>query len=349
MKSSVLRVLHGSVNFADEPYSLTRGLKEIGVEASLFTNRNTSFSHDGDITLPVKPDDGHLLTHWRELLFCMTQLPRYDVIHYHSSNTIIPHPSRRLTRFFELDPEKRRGQVVVSTFHGTDVRELSVSDALYRDEIAPGTLRYMEQDFAAMLAYSDLCYVPTADLLHLVPGSQLLPQSVLGLAETTPRPSPGHLPLTILHAPSNRKTKGTDRIIRVVEELIAKGYELRFVLLENCPHDEVLRHMDAADIVIDQVVMRWYCVVSVEAAVRAKAVVVHCDPEYIKQSSMPPPPFQDATEATLKHCLIDLYNNRERLGEWGMHNRRFVLERHDPLVNARRVVSDYQRLLNTRR
>ncbi|MBN1632960.1 MAG: glycosyltransferase [Ignavibacteria bacterium] len=58
--------------------------------------------------------------------------------------------------------------------------------------------------------------------------------------------------LKIVHSPTNRFYKGTDKIIGVIEK-IKKDYDFEFVLLENMNHDEVLRIKRDCDLAIDQV------------------------------------------------------------------------------------------------
>lgn len=56
---------------------------------------------------------------------------------------------------------------------------------------------------------------------------------------------------TILHAPSNRATKGTDIWLRIFSELEAEGWKFTVRLLENVPHHAMLNAMQHMDIFCD--------------------------------------------------------------------------------------------------
>lgn len=56
---------------------------------------------------------------------------------------------------------------------------------------------------------------------------------------------------TILHAPSNRATKGTDIWLRIFSELEAEGWKFTVRLLENVPHQTMLNTMQHMDIFCD--------------------------------------------------------------------------------------------------
>jgi hypothetical protein len=58
--------------------------------------------------------------------------------------------------------------------------------------------------------------------------------------------------ITIVHSPTNRKYKGTELIISVIEK-IKREREVNFLLLENVSRNVVLEAKSKADICIDQV------------------------------------------------------------------------------------------------
>ncbi len=58
--------------------------------------------------------------------------------------------------------------------------------------------------------------------------------------------------LKIVHSPTNRHFKGTDKIIPVIDE-IRNERQVEFVLLENLPRDSVLEIKSGCDIAIDQI------------------------------------------------------------------------------------------------
>ena len=60
--------------------------------------------------------------------------------------------------------------------------------------------------------------------------------------------------MVIVHAPNHRRIKGSDRLIEVVGRLAREGLQVRLVLLEQRPNEEVRESILRADIVADQFV-----------------------------------------------------------------------------------------------
>jgi hypothetical protein len=59
--------------------------------------------------------------------------------------------------------------------------------------------------------------------------------------------------IRILHSPSHPALKGTPEIIRVVQNLKAKGFPIELILLTGKPHSEVLEEIRKCDFVVDQI------------------------------------------------------------------------------------------------
>jgi hypothetical protein len=91
---------------------------------------------------------------------------------------------------------------------------------------------------------------------------------------------PGSLkPLTFLHCPTKRNLKGTSHIIQAIKELKDEGYNLRLRICEKQPHEAILKAMQEADVVIDQLLLGWYGMVSVEAWALGKPVICYIRPD----------------------------------------------------------------------
>ena len=61
-----------------------------------------------------------------------------------------------------------------------------------------------------------------------------------------------HEVVRILHSPSDERVKGTKEIIRVIDNLRAKGHSIELVLIKNMPNVEVLRELEKCDFIVDQ-------------------------------------------------------------------------------------------------
>ncbi len=87
---------------------------------------------------------------------------------------------------------------------------------------------------------------------------------------------PGREIPVILHAPSNRRTKGTEEIQAAVDRLRSRGVRCEFRMIEGAPHDRLRRELDDADVVIDQLHLPLHGKLGVEAMASGCALAT-CD------------------------------------------------------------------------
>jgi len=80
-------------------------------------------------------------------------------------------------------------------------------------------------------------------------------------------------PLRLLHAPNHHNLKGTYVILRAIEDLKAEGLAVELSLIEGVPNTEMPELIQAADVVVDQLVLGWYAMFALEAMASGKPVV----------------------------------------------------------------------------
>lgn len=337
-----MKILHAPLNIANDGYGIVMGLRELGHDAQLATIANNPYVEPGTIDLTFA-QDGVLTRQIKKLRFVKEMLPTFDVVHFHAGRSILDYGNGPFS-LLDVEAAHNNNQVVAATFHGCEVRNLQDGGCPWPCDSPVCKNGNKRKRLEKMLRNVDIAYVTTPDLLLAVPEAQLLPQTVWALGEFTSAPPSAELPLKVVHVPSLRATKGTDAIEKVMEELIAEGYQFDFQVYEHVTHERALDAMRRADIVIDHVQIGWYGVVSIEAAAMAKPVVVRFDDEYVDLSRKDRPPFISATKTTLRERMIELYNNRDKLVEMGRNNRAFAIERHGALVNVERLVADYEKI-----
>lgn len=136
--------------------------------------------------------------------------------------------------------------------------------------------------------------------------------------------------ITILHAPSNQKVKGTKDIREIIEAIKEEGYEFEYVEVSGVPHEVVREQMARADIVIDQL----YCdtpkaIFATEAAMNGVPVVVggYYADVYKKFLPQPIAPTVFCNPEELKEKLIYLLEHKEERDRIGKAEREYV-EKH---------------------
>jgi glycosyltransferase involved in cell wall biosynthesis len=58
--------------------------------------------------------------------------------------------------------------------------------------------------------------------------------------------------IKVLHAPSNAVSKGTTKIIEIINQLRKEGLPIEFVKLENVPNEKVMDELGKCDLVVDE-------------------------------------------------------------------------------------------------
>ena len=136
--------------------------------------------------------------------------------------------------------------------------------------------------------------------------------------------------VVVVHAPNHRRIKGSDRLIEVIDGLVAEGLRVQLELLERRPNEEVRAAIMSADIVADQFVA-GYALFAIEGMAASRPVLsalswMAADVRaYLDARGLPIVDADlDTLEAQLRRLVTDPGLRRE-LGEAG---RRFVADHH---------------------
>lgn len=226
----------------------------------------------------------------------------YDLLHFHF-NSIFP-------LYMDFFIYKAMGKKIILHYHGDDIRRKSY------------------KNWFSFLA--DRIFASTVDLLKYAPER----------AEWVPNPidldtfpfvgTKSHSgPVTIVHAPSHRQSKGTDLIIKAVRELEEEGHQINFVLVEGRSISQAMEIYRSADIVVDQVNphIGFYGLVSIENMALGKPVLCSINPEY--ENYLKDLPLVRVYPDNLKYqlrVLIEDPDLRQYIGEKG---RQYVEKYHD--------------------
>jgi hypothetical protein len=177
---------------------------------------------------------------WRALA---ELLPRTDVFHFMFGLTLVPqslqYPILRLAR-------KRS----VMHYLGSDIRGKTPA------QLASG------RKAGARI-------VGSYDAIRWVPDATVLPPGV-DLAAITPVPPADRKRPVIVHAPSSRRRKGTEHVLRACE-----GLDVELRIVEGLRHDEAFALYRDADLVVDQLNAGWYGLLAIECLALGKPVLTY--------------------------------------------------------------------------
>ena len=115
--------------------------------------------------------------------------------------------------------------------------------------------------------------------MHVLPqNTKFLPYSHVNIDEWVPnfKRKKNHKKIVIGHAPTNRDIKGTELILKVLNDLkINYGSRLDFHLIEGISNSEAKLIYQNLDILIDQIYLGWYGGLAVELMALAKPVMCY--------------------------------------------------------------------------
>jgi hypothetical protein len=84
-------------------------------------------------------------------------------------------------------------------------------------------------------------------------------------------------PVRVLHTPNHRGFKGTEFLLRSVDELRAEGLQIDLVLLEGAPNEVVRRTMQEVDILAEQLIASIYALSGIEGMASGLPVLVNLE------------------------------------------------------------------------
>jgi Glycosyl transferases group 1 len=354
-----MRVLHLPSNLASQLSIMVRAQRAIGLDArGIIFNSRPLPTTEGITTFVRTSSDSHSpasqiakLRRWSTIA---SSIAWADVIHWHSKEGALP-----LQMDLKLPSWLSKGRVV--EFWGSEVRipEIACADNPYLARLlaqADGDYhlsytdsRLLQERFAR---YAFACLVPGPELEAYVQ-TDLFPrqyrtEAALNLEDFDPSyPDPTRRKPVVMHAPSNLAVKGTDAVLRAVEQLKTQ-YDFEFRLLHRVPRSEVLALLRDCDIMLDQFVIGSFGTAALEAMALGKPALCYLTPSVV--ASLPPDaPFVNANQENLAEILGGLLADGERRQAIGCQSRAYVEAHHDARKVAIRLKGIYQELIERTR
>lgn len=324
------RVLHGVTGAAGQAHALAQGLKAHGITAENVLIGKSRYGYRADHHVEA--------THRGLSQFLINNIDRFDIFHLHF-RPIFYEDSKRLQfpSFADFPILKAAGKRIVFHFRGSEIRSHSEfqkhspynyikEDAgrtvrKFPDTVKARVLRLVRAGSDAVLAndpeIASYIGVPCRIINRIV---ELPPERCIAAPARAARPF-------VVHAPSRRGVKGTDWVIETVDALRAEGAAFDFQLVEGMSHDEAMDVYARADIVVDQLRIGWYGVLSVEAMGLGKAVMCYIRDDLVPALGETPPMVLTRRE-TLKADLRGLIENPNRRAALGRRGRHYFETRH---------------------
>lgn len=317
----------------------TMRAKGYDAQAAAFNTDFRAFTNDYQIPTNKVP--------LKRFLFSLRAIHHYDVFHFFWGVSLLD-----FWKFHSLDlPLLRKlNKKIVVHFRGTDLVNVHYYDYLNNlangtpTETIPKSRPDQLQKLARWRTYAHRLLVSTPDLLEIVPEAELYQQVVdtQALREIPITANADSSVLRIAHAPTRRNAKGTDTIIRTVENLKTEGYAIALNLIENQSPEDVLRQFSTCDIGIDQLLSGWYGKVGVELMAMGKPVLCYIDQRF--DNIRPDLPIIRVTQNNLENKLRELAGKPQWLKNVSAQSLNFAAEHHNVSTVVDKLLVLYESL-----
>jgi glycosyltransferase involved in cell wall biosynthesis len=290
-------ILHvGSI--AGVPQELSRAQRRLGCKSDVIIFQPHQYDYEADFFRPTKLP--FPLKYLERMHSISKIVGNYEIIHFHYFS-VLPFG-------WDLALWKMLKKKIIFHYHGDDIRNKG-----------EGILSKY---------FADSVLVSTPDLLAWSARAKWI-QNPVDLKKYRYVGTEDHEgKIRILHAPSDPRVKGTEYVVKAVEDLKREGYEIELDLVRNLPHQEALEHYRQADIVIDQLLVGWYGVFAIECMALGKPVCVYIQ-ESLKCYLPTTLPLVATSHSNLKEDLRKLIKDSALRKQIGKTARLFVEQEHD--------------------
>jgi hypothetical protein len=359
-----MKVLHLPANVAGNAFGLAQGERLLGLDSKALSIGESQYYFPSDIIIPAKKKLMQQL-YYRAKTFLKIR-NQYDVYHFNFGSSLLHYLNYGLN-LAEL-PFYNSQALKVVTYQGCDARQKYPTikrleqrgkghaacsyEGCYQGICNSGRRDTMRQKaIDKMMQHCSHAFALNPDLLYFLPKDKatFLPYTIPNFEAIEPKTQVffANNKIKIVHAPTQRVTKGSHFILQAIEILQEKyPNKIDFQLVENVPYEQALQIYRSADLVIDQLLIGWYGGLAVEVmkmGIPVMAYINEDDLYFIPKSFARDLPIINTDPDTLLHCLSKIVNEREQLIEIGARSQQFVDQWHHPKYVAGITKQVYER------
>lgn len=342
-----MKVLMAPVNIAGQPIQLVEALRNIDVEARLLqyaVGGAHAFGYKGDIFVDIK--DGRQKVQFQTLRKYLEE--DFDIYHFWLRSLYFA-PSYHDFTGMDLPFIKARGKKIVYRFTGFDLR-LKTEDlkknpySVFRYGYDHGFDETLQKKYISFLKeYVDCFVVQDPEMQDFFPEAKIIPR-VMNIREWQyVGPVNRQNPL-VVHAPSSKKVKGSKFVQNAITKLKKEKLNFEYKAISGMNNNEARKWYAKADIIIDQLMIGWYGVLTLEGMALGKPVVVYIREELLRTFEYDVP-IQNANPDTIEDRLRELILDPRKREELGKQGRRFVEQYHNVNNVAKQLRELYSSVL----
>lgn len=282
------------------------------------------------------------LIHLVRLLLWKTRFSLFEQFRYYNYDLYIFTWQTLKDNYADLIRLRKKNKDIVFLFIGSNVRWIEA----FRQEFPGNPYKgHMEDTWADKIKLTRMGELYSSAIFSVPDQSSLfvrgyyhmfMPVEVKGI---TFSPQDRVKPL-IIHAPSKRDIKGTAIIMQAMDRLRAEGLAFDFLLLENLDNATVLKKLEEADILVDQLYLNGPGTLSTEAMAAGCAVATRYLKEYDLTKDVP---MLYVDEKNVYDGLKQLITDRDLRKNLMIGGRKYV-ETHNAILSiTKKIVDSIQR------
>lgn len=352
-----IKIFIGFSEVAGYNSNLQKGFNALGIENDLITFGTHKFKYENDLNRSyiqryiqyiaskyIGKNIFFMFLHTiNKIVIFIFALFKYDVFIFSHHGSFL--------NFYDLPILKFFKKKIIYKFFGSDIRAPYINGGyFYGDELCHDTIENMTKNIylknKKVIKYADyIINNPAAS--HLLPREQINTFSIgfpMEINLNNEFIKEANV-ITILHAPSLKKQKGSDVIKLIIDELKKEGYNIQFIEIFNMPNSEVIKKLQICDFIIDEIFsdspMAAFCT---EAAYCGKPAIIGGYYDNMKEefgvNELPPSLY--VNPLNIKDAVIKLIEDKDFRISLGEKAHKFVLKHNSPINVAKR----YLKLIN---
>jgi glycosyltransferase involved in cell wall biosynthesis len=341
MHARKMRILHAPFNIANIAWELSRAQRTLGLRSDAMQFFSNWIQYKCDINLNLETYR-YPVNNIRVAMFFLKAITKYDIFHFHFGYTLLP-------KFYDVFLLKLLRKKVFFHYHGCDIKDRAylLKKDVYSACHTCNPIRCnknIPESKAIAKKYADGVFLGTPDLIEFYPQGVWLPPPIhideiekaaegIAVSESDT--------IKLLHAPSDPLLKGTEYVLRAVEELKEEGLPIELILVQNRPWQEAIKLFKTADIAIDQFRMGAYGHFAAECMALKKPVICYIR-EDVKKYYPDDLPIIISTGDTLAATIRTLIADMGKLKRIGNASYDYIKKYHDPDIVAQMTIRHYK-------
>ena len=344
------KVFIGLNNIANVALSLKSGFEEIGLTADFYSSEKVLHKYDypknsdGKVNRIIYSDI-FLVGYLQVIILLIKLILRYDYFIFLQGGSL-------LSNFKDIKLLRKLGKKVSVIFAGCDVRVPEIVSKYkwnpckdcpesYQNLVGCkfpekyNRLDLIRKNFNIIFSpdecggYFDKDYI-----------TYYFPVEDIGIVKSTSSNIQNKEIIRIAHAPSNEDYKGSKYIFKAIDSL-KQRYKFEFITLQNLSKDELIEEILKCDLIIDQMLVGFYGILTVEAMLLSKPVICYIRDDIWNKIERDCPIY-NANPDNIEEILEGILQNPSQLIKRGEYSRNYALEHHSPKRIAENMLRVFQ-------